>query len=566
MLPTSRALYQIWHRPTESEIGFVLALPDGQWLTALWSPHRLGDFSLPLSSSANDSANRETVSSPADERSTELTLSFVFPAAVQSVRFGLQPGLTLQHLTNAHLEVSAERNLFLRTAPCRFEIQDCEWRPIEETDRTNAKASEELGLVKRQEEGGGRKRTVRKEGDAPLGKQSGGARSPSLLRTVGPDRQASRQSARPARRLDSSRAALPRPATAIRGSNTESERGIASGAVGKPAPSPVVLQLNWEPPAVTIHKPSQTYRYNPRLPLLAWLDIYNFSDVAQLGDVRSELPTEWAIQCSQSGDGLCASGKPASPKRELRTRVSVPSFGRVRLALRFYPEAGGRRGDPVLSRESSIQHPGASGEAQLPMRRMVNLRWQGENGLADRCAAWIEAEPVGLAPNVTLPLRDWKPTPEQPQQWGISFPHSDSIRLRLLDPPSPGSMASAILPFPAIVALREEDLLCLELRLIPPRPHTTYRVNLITSEREVFRYTEDQWFGNYWTKVAWRIGDLGPTFWSRYGPDYRLPVSRLRHLRLSFGNLEAGDQVEIRNVGLVRPRSPSAAKAYRKMR
>ncbi|MBU6401412.1 MAG: hypothetical protein KGS61_13935, partial [Verrucomicrobia bacterium] len=42
-----RPCFEIWHRPTQSEIGVVLAEPDGDWLTALWTPYRWTDFSLP---------------------------------------------------------------------------------------------------------------------------------------------------------------------------------------------------------------------------------------------------------------------------------------------------------------------------------------------------------------------------------------------------------------------------------------------------------------------------------------------------------------------------------------
>lgn len=482
LLPTTKPLFRIFHRPTSSEIGVVLAEADGNWWTILWSPYRWKDFLLPTKQRL-EKPDIRVPERRLNSGSTDLELTLRFPTLPKFLKIGLEPEEIWTDRTNPEFTVSATQNLHLRTSPRKFEILDCEWKPF--------RAGEDG--AGRREEGGGRR------------EDSGGN-----LKSEVEDREG---------------------------------RKPAAGQV-KPAPSPVILQINYDPATVTSDKPSQTYRYNPQRPLTAKLDVYNFSEEAQAGSWTAELPEGWKIKLlvhtgnqKRETDGNSAEPTGYWPPA---TRLTVPAMSKISIPLDIYPSLNGWRGARV---------EGGKHEGNGP-RRSVRFRWQGANNLTDSVATSVEPNRSIVAPNLRWSLRNWEPVPERPNQWAVTFPRPNMARYSLREIHPNGGFVSFYVALPKGLRLSADHRLRAEIRLNPARTNAYFRVNFVTSEREVFRYTEILDFGTSWTEMDWRIGDFGPFFWSRVANEYDLPIERFRYLRISAGNLKVGDTIEVRNLGI----------------
>jgi hypothetical protein len=523
LLPTTRPLFQIWHRPTGSEIGVVLEERAGSWWTILWSPCRLRDLALPQKGAGSVGANAgfashsgKAVNYDSDRAlrtaslpdPTALDLLVRFPANMQFLRVGLQAPTTMNHPSNTFFRVSADHNLHLRTPPVRFAIQDCDWRAF----------------------------------PAPA--------------TYSPA-HAYLAHRRPSQALNSSISTTLNPSFR--------------------KPSPVVLQINYDAAAITPHKPSETYRYfEPQRPVATRVDFYNFSSKPQSGWWWADLPSNWTavMKTLPKGPGATAQfdrrkakheadggedTEPGPPLQKVkkspdkhendpRTRqfLTVPALDKLSIELDLQPP------------DSKTRHQ----TLRIP-RFPVIFHWSGNDASSDVTANWLELQPVHGRPNLLLSCADWQATPDFPIQWQIVSSSPKQAQLILREDTPPGRMASVILTLPSSLTLHEDDLLFAEIRLTRTSHKTSaagrtsalpgdayYRINLITPGREVFRYSEDIPFGTSWASLTWRIGDFGPALWSHLGEDYRLPVERLRFLRVSVYGLDIGDVVELRNVGV----------------
>lgn len=110
---------------------------------------------------------------------------------------------------------------------------------------------------------------------------------------------------------------------------------------------------------------------------------------------------------------------------------------------------------------------------------------------------------------------------------------------------------TAVLVLPGSLVLREDDLLRIDLRLVPARPGASFRLLLATPRKELFRHGEDALFWRSWSKLAWHISDFHPALWSHVQEADPVP-EQFRYLLLSVDGVEPGDVVEVQNAGIFR--------------
>jgi hypothetical protein len=580
-LPRTMPLYQILHRSTGREIGVVLQEASGNWLTVLWTLHRLHDFSLPLEEQTNKTLL---------DYGTTMQLGFSFPRSVNQVDIGLKPEnakaitRSLQQSSwnrfGLRLAVSAESNIFLRTPPVRFRIGDCFWRKIwpdseaepgitldlagsGNTRSTKTAATLRARVV-------GQKATADKlttvsasmtVGTATKSEHLGNDdvflnRAASDLDSDLRSDEAKPQCSRTDLEYSIASPTLP-PGKTGRGRNRRAvsfDPNLKGGGLLKmlanrweSKPCPVVLQIDYDRSAFARNKPSQTYRYEPGTALSANLNIYNFSEEPQRGAIRVVMPSRWRVFEVKHTE--VASYEPISkseierPEQRLRRvpfakRISIPALSTVSLALRFV--------DPDLESRTESTTPQS--------RTTVDILWKGKDGTKDYCLTSIESILPPPETNIPFVLGDWSPTLEQPSQWQMEIVGEDTMRFVLREENLRSGIASLYLPVPNDLRLCADDMLRMAMRLSPASSGAYYRINFLTPQREVFRYSETSKFDQGWTEISYRLGDFSPFFWSRVGKSCKIPVQRFRILRISLGNLQVGDALELRNPGIWRPR------------
>ena len=298
-----------------------------------------------------------------------------------------------------------------------------------------------------------------------------------------------------------------------------------------PLPSPVVAQLLYDAGEMSPDKPAQTYRWDSGSPVRGRLQLYNFGAKAAAGWCRPEAPNgwRWVLDLASQADageigpteGLPRSAHPA-------LRVSVAAQSRVEVPFRLVPP------------------PGFTGRAR------VSVRWEGADGAQDVCTTTVERAAAPDPPDFLLSAGGWRPTAAHPRQWRIEPLERGGVRLVLLEQAPPGELPTAFYVLPHGLALGAEDRLSVALRLVPPRPRGYFRLQLVSSSREVARYADDQPFGSDWSAVDWRVGDASPTFWSHVPEADHSRASRWRFLRLAVRGLRVGDAVEVRDLRLRR--------------
>lgn len=121
----TRPLFQLWHTGERAQIGVVLELPDQSWWSIFWSPRREEDLEFPSNS------HEAPPSGLPATHSTTFPLHLRFFREHAFLESGLTEGVRMETPGEVWFEVSAEKNLFLRSPAGRFEIEGCEWRPFE---------------------------------------------------------------------------------------------------------------------------------------------------------------------------------------------------------------------------------------------------------------------------------------------------------------------------------------------------------------------------------------------------------------------------------------------------
>ena len=306
-------------------------------------------------------------------------------------------------------------------------------------------------------------------------------------------------------------------------------------------PSPVILQMNYDR-QITADKPSQTYRFDPRTPVRGRLSLYNLSDAPQQGRWSLQVPPGWTARVMpRPGFTGISKQLPEGHRRRqagcVEGQIDLPPVSKTDVSLVLIP--------PEPLRLATSWSP-------INLERyLIPCEWQSVDGRSDACATWIQPHQVFPLPTVPFNGADWRPSPEQPDQWNI-FPQPDGAVRLVLNTHTPASgFASIFCPVPVDVQLKPDDLLRAEIRVFSTG-NDYFRVNLLTTAKEAFSHSDDASVSEQWTRIAWRIGDFGPTLWSHIRPKYQTPFDQLKFLRISFQGLNIGDSVEIRNAGVMR--------------
>ena len=147
-----------------------------------------------------------------------------------------------------------------------------------------------------------------------------------------------------------------------------------------------------------------------------------------------------------------------------------------------------------------------------------------------------------------MPLAaQWQPAQSE-AEWAVESVGKDR-RFRLVKPVGAGG-GSLILGLP-VTALRSADTrLSFGVRLGTGSGARRRRIELITPEREVFRWGVDPVQEESWQIVEARVGDFTPAFWSHVGAGDPLAS---RYVRVSLLGLMPGESVELTPITLLHP-------------
>lgn len=298
-------------------------------------------------------------------------------------------------------------------------------------------------------------------------------------------------------------------------------------------PSSIVIQLTPERWNADPDKPSSTYHYNPEFPLETRLTIYNFSETATKGSIRIQSPGPCELHDPETKThrALNQSGR----KETQAFTAEIPALGSRSWSLRLPPSPA-----PGMAAKS---HP-ANQEA-----RVLQATWMGKPGTpTDTARVRLQPHPKSNRPTFLLKAGDFRPDPAEPDAWSVTSTGEGQIRLTL-NRPGRGGMHSIYHRIPT--GPNPNARLLGAMRLVKPHPYTTYRINLISRNQVVFRASDDLPFGDYYESIDRLFRDFAPTFWSRAPRvDQAAELTQLEWIRFSFGNLEAGDIIELLDLGL----------------
>ncbi len=272
-------------------------------------------------------------------------------------------------------------------------------------------------------------------------------------------------------------------------------------------PSPVVATLTPLGPEFSVDKRAVAYRHEPGSALTFEVRLHNFSAAPAAGRWRLSLPPGWRPARSDQTDG----------------RVRIAAFHDYWTAVTLRPPAGNPPG---------------------PER--IRLHWQGGAGVTDQAEIQLRPRAADSRAGVPLDAR-WQPAAaetgwiEEPTEGNQRF---SSGRTR-------GTGSESLVVCLPEGALRSPDvILRFGLRLSPGPASLRRRVELVTAQREVFRWGEDDLLDDRWQFIEARVGDFTPGIWSHVGPG---DATAARYLRVSPMRLPAGAAVELTPVTLIRP-------------
>jgi hypothetical protein len=108
-------------------------------------------------------------------------------------------------------------------------------------------------------------------------------------------------------------------------------------------------------------------------------------------------------------------------------------------------------------------------------------------------------------------------------------------------------------PLPDSVRLRPDDVLRIRLRAANPESHFRRRIELVSPDRQVFRWGDDWSVGEEVQVIEGRVGDFTPAFWSRANPRRQTGAESSQYLRIGLFGLPPGAVVELGPVERYRP-------------
>lgn len=279
---------------------------------------------------------------------------------------------------------------------------------------------------------------------------------------------------------------------------------------GRPRPSPVVISLAFPTNSVRPDKEAVAYRYPDGQSLRLVVRGDNFGSEPADGIWYLKLPPGWRIAGKHRG------------------WMQVPAGGSARQEVVLSPPPG------VAS----------------SVRQRLTLEWIGDQGQGDRAAVWLASEPVSSEFTKVQPWpADWQPT-EAETRWERTDQPGDISRFRLIEL-RPGATTGLLLPLPAALRLRPDDVLRIPVRAADEESYFRRRLDLITPDRRVFRHGDDWLVGPEWQTLELRVGDFTPAFWSRADPAARTGPAEARYLRLGLFGLVPGGTVELGPVTIL---------------
>ena len=274
-------------------------------------------------------------------------------------------------------------------------------------------------------------------------------------------------------------------------------------------PSPVALSFRFSS-HVRPDKSAVAYRYRVGEPLPLTLRADNFGPEARNGRWRIALPAGWRAT-ERSGEW------------------QVPAGGAAQRQIQLHP--------PPAPRE---------------LRGLFRLEWRDERGQHDTAAGWLapDSDIPADATLQTIPGR-WSPT-ESDTVWQTEETSDGGVRMTLVNL-RPGVTTGLWFPLPDSVRLRPDDVLRIRLRAATPESHFRRRVELVSPDRQVFRWGDDWSVDEEVQMIEGRVGDFTPAFWSRANPRRQTGPESAQYLRIGLFGLRPGAVVELGPVERHRP-------------
>jgi hypothetical protein len=276
------------------------------------------------------------------------------------------------------------------------------------------------------------------------------------------------------------------------------------------APQPVVVQIR---PASGIvpDRDGLCYRFESGNPLSLEIVAYNFSADRVAGVLRVNTPGDWKFDGSSSVK-LSVEGRSSITNR-ITLRPARPMHSQGRYTLGAAWETRGRRG----TKASVLLAPHRT-ESEPFEAVTWNPRWH--------------ADPPGAS-------------------WDAEYLDDGTLRLALNAAPT-GDLPGVVAALPDEFVPKATDSLHVVLRHHEGVQPTGVRAELVTEDRIVTfsnrtsAVTPEGWRGDF------RFGDFEAAFWSRADPERTWNPSRIRYVRLQFGEIMAGTVIDVVSVEIRR--------------
>jgi hypothetical protein len=273
------------------------------------------------------------------------------------------------------------------------------------------------------------------------------------------------------------------------------------------APSPVVVRWKLEATATpTANKARQTWRVPAEEPVQATLECWNFGATPLSGTWEVEMPKGWRIPDGQTSAPI------------------INPTGVVTLA------AGQKQVVPLMFQ--SVMTNGAGDVGRF------TATWRGAEGSVDVASVRLEPDEPLADPWHRFGWRDFQPRPGHPGAWQVYATGSDTFSLEMREPS--GDLRDAMIQWRLPQGATSEDVLQLSLRLAAAGRPAFGQLFLVTDGGEVWRYDEWSEVGREGREWSVRLGDGGPTIWSRARTWGEPEVGKGRWLLLRLQGLEPG--------------------------
>ena len=172
----------------------------------------------------------------------------------------------------------------------------------------------------------------------------------------------------------------------------------------------------------------------------------------------------------------------------------------------------------------------------------------------DRCSALLQPNPAVLPPSSKIQALRW--TSLTPNTDSSAFTPDDKGVTRMRTA-SDSVTSSAFWELPSGTRLKGGDSIQGSIRMAPSRPRCTFQIDLVSSAKEVFQYSEAHPLDQDWQPFHWELQDFRPCFWSRFPAPTTNTLSNIEFVKVTVRGLEKGDTVELRDFEIhLRPGHP----------